>query len=142
MKKKIPWRAGQSLLFVCYGNTCRSPIAEGLAKAMLGNESKVESAGLSPEFLGAQDDAVTVLHESYEIDISEHRTQRVTDLQLHDYDWIIVLDGYVYHQLLMRFPSLARDILLWDIDDPYLQGKEAYAVCAETIRKHIKKYLL
>lgn len=142
MKKKIPWRSGQRILFVCYGNTCRSPIAEGLAKKILGNSSQVESAGLSPEFLGAQDDAVEILWENYRIDISGHRTQGIANINLYDYDWIIVLDAWVYNQLAMRFPSFTRDMLLWDVKDPYMQGKEAFAACAETIRKHIHKYLL
>lgn len=102
----------------------------------------MESAGLAPEFMGAQDDAIDVLKENYQIDISKHRTKDITNLELHDYDWIIVLDAYVYNQLVIRYSWISQDLLLWDIKDPYLQEKKAYAVCAETIRRHIQKYLL
>ena len=87
------------VLFVCYGNTCRSPMAEGLAKKMLGNRAEVESAGLMPMFEGAASEAVAVMSELFDLNISQHRPRDISELSLGDYDHIIVLDTYVHNTL-------------------------------------------
>ena len=87
------------VLFVCYGNTCRSPMAEGLARKILQERAGVDSAGLMPMFESAAPDAVAVLNELFDVDISQHRPKDITELSLDDYDRIIVLDTYVYNTL-------------------------------------------
>ena len=59
MPHTIEWKPGQRFLFVCYGNTCRSPMAEGLARKLLGEGVRVESAGLAPI------PAMATLHPAY-----------------------------------------------------------------------------
>jgi len=63
---------GTRVLFVCYGNHARSPMAEGFAKKRFGRDVRVESAGVNPMFEGAADFSVQVMKEEYEIDISAH----------------------------------------------------------------------
>lgn len=67
------------LLFVCYGNTCRSPMAEGLAKKILEYKAQVESDGLAPVFDGATPETITVMRELFQVDISTHQTRNVAD---------------------------------------------------------------
>jgi protein-tyrosine-phosphatase len=131
-----------SILFVCYGNACRSPMAEGLAKRMLGGKVGIESAGLAPILDGATHDAVEVLHQLYDIDISHHKAKSVADIPVHLFEHIIVLDASVFETLKNRYPSLTDTLSLWDIVDPFGQGMEAFTQTAETIKNLIEKNLV
>ena len=91
-------------------------MAEGLAKKMLGDKAKVESAGLMPMFECAAPDAVAVLNELFDVDISEHRPKGITELSLDDYDRIIVLDAYVYNTLSKLMKDHSDKLVLWDTD--------------------------
>ena len=68
MLKRIPVKKNQSILFICYGNVCRSPMAEGLAKKKFLNNVQIESAGLAPVFDAASPEAVEVMREFFESD--------------------------------------------------------------------------
>jgi protein-tyrosine-phosphatase len=131
-----------SILFVCYGNACRSPMAEGLAKLILGDQIRIESAGLAPILDGATNDAIMVLLEQYDADISHHTARRVADIQIDLFERIIVLDAYVHETLKNRYSHLADNFFLWDIEDPYGQGRNSFQKTAETIKNLIEKHLV
>ncbi len=116
----------KSILFVCYGNTCRSPMAEGLARKMLGKEYVVSSAGISPAFSGAQPDAISVMRETFGVNISTHRTRNISSLDLDRYDLIVALDLYVYETLKKRYALGEKRLILWEIEDPFGQNEEKY----------------
>jgi protein-tyrosine phosphatase len=130
-----------SILFVCYGNTCRSPMAEGLAKKVLGNRVRIESAGLTPVFAGAAPEAIDVLLDIYGIDISPHRTKNITDVPLDEFDQIIVLDVYVYELLLKRYSKLSDRFVLWDTEDPFGKDFDAFKKTAASLYSRIEKKL-
>jgi len=67
MKKKK-----KHLLFVCYGNICRSPMAEGIARKRLGASAEVASAGIGATGGPAAEEAVLVMKLVYGQDISSH----------------------------------------------------------------------
>jgi protein-tyrosine-phosphatase len=117
-------------------------MAEGLAKSLLGEQIRIESAGLTPILDGATDDAMEVLHDVYGIDISHHMSRAIADISLDLFQRIIVLDTYVYDTLQSRYPSLSDRFILWDIEDPYGQGKNAYEKTAEIIKNLIDKNLV
>ncbi|UCE41499.1 MAG: low molecular weight protein arginine phosphatase [Candidatus Aminicenantes bacterium] len=131
-----------SILFVCYGNACRSPMAEGLAKLILGEQIRIESAGLAPLLNGATHDAIEVLRELHDIDISHHTARSVSDIHIGLFEHIIALDAYVFEALKNRHPSLSVRFTLWDIEDPYGQDMSAYQKTAETIKGLIEKHLV
>jgi protein-tyrosine-phosphatase len=142
MAHTVDWKPGQSILFVCYGNTCRSPMAEGLVRKLLGEKIRVESAGLAPAFEGPQPEAVAVMEDLFGVDISDYLTQDVFALSLEDYPWIIALDAHVYETLKARFPELGERLLRWDIDDPFGRPRRAYEQSARLIEYCINKFLL
>ena len=121
---------------------CRSPMAEGLAKNILGSEVKISSAGLAPFSKNATREAVGILKDLYGIDISEHCPKPVMDLDLNRNDLIIGLDSTVYSYLRDVYPHLSEKILLWEIEDPFGKDMKAYKETAEKIQDHIKKYLV
>ena len=132
----------KSLLFVCYGNTCRSPMAEGMAKTLLPDHVDIESAGLSPVFEGAVEKTVEIMKDLYGADISAHRTRSITEVEAERFDYIIVLDAAVHEMLRYRYPHLRDRLILWDIPDPFEQDFEAYKRTAEKIRQLIQKKLV
>ncbi|MGD9347732.1 MAG: hypothetical protein PVH84_17830 [Candidatus Aminicenantes bacterium] len=129
------------ILFVCYGNTCRSPMAEGLAKKMLGVRAIVESAGLMPMFESAAQDAVAIMKELFDVDISQHRPRDIAELSLGKYDRIIVLDVYVYNTLSKLLKDTSEKIILWDTEDPFGQDREVYERVAKWLESHLRKHL-
>ena len=62
-----------NILFMCVGNSARSQIAEGLAKAMLGSEHQIESAGSIPS--GKVHSGAIKCMNSIGIDISDHTSK-------------------------------------------------------------------
>ena len=137
IKAQIP-----KVLFVCYGNTCRSPMAEGLARKILGDKAKVESAGFMPMFEGAAPDAVAILNELFDVDISQHRPKDVSELSLGEYDRIIVLDAYVYNTLSKLMKDYTDKLVLWDTEDPFGQDREVYRRVALWLNAHLREHLI
>jgi protein-tyrosine phosphatase len=132
----------ESFLFVCSGNACLSPIAEGLAKMLLGKNTRIESAGLAPIMNGATHEAIWVLMDMYNIDISHHKARSVTDIQIDSFEHIIVLEAFVLEALKTRYPLISDRFTLWDIEDPYNKGNQIFRRAAEIVKKTIERNLL
>jgi len=85
-----------SVLFVCLGNICRSPLAEAALKAeaeRLGVDIEVDSAGTGDWHLGYPPDPRSVaVAERNGIDISQRRARQVTPDDFFAFDHIVALD--------------------------------------------------
>lgn len=105
----------KSVLFACSLNAVRSPMAEGLARAILGQRIYVDSAGLSTETLDTF--AVSALAE-LGIDIRDHNTQGFDDLALDEFDLVVALSPEALERAkeLTRHSSVALEY--WPTDDP------------------------
>jgi len=137
------------ILFVCTGNTCRSPMAEGLARNILGEGYVVESAGLAAwEGDSASRHAIQILKEKG-IDLAEHRARLVNEEMLAQADWIIPMTKAQEMQLQAAFPeykSKIKRLRAWedpangrDIQDPWGGSLEIYRQCAAEIEELLKK---
>jgi protein-tyrosine-phosphatase len=85
----------KKILFVCSGNTCRSPLAEAIAKQVLPGrldfEVEIASAGTSAqEGSPASRNSVEVA-ERHGLDLSRHRSRLLTRELLHDADLIVTM---------------------------------------------------
>ena len=115
-----------NLVFVCTGNICRSPMAEGMFKKLLEEkgESGIDcsSAGLAT-FDGrpASDNAQAVALE-YGVDISEHKSRMLTRSIARKADLIVCM-----------IPDERLYVLAGGVDDPYGCDIEVYRECAEKI---------
>ncbi len=76
------------ILFLCTGNSCRSQMAEGWARALRGDILDAHSAGVVTH--GLNPNAVAVMAEA-DVDISGHRSELVDDLLAIDFDWVVTV---------------------------------------------------
>ncbi len=131
-----------SLLFVCLGNICRSPMAAALAKKELGKGNKIESAGIFVQAISASGPAIKVMQSEFGIDISGHTPRNVSEILLNEFDYIIAMDSYVANYLMKKYNIPKEKIILWEIEDPYSQGIDVYKQCVHEIYSHIKTLIL
>ena len=126
------------VIFVCTGNTCRSPLAEGLFKDKLKKlnitDIEVTSAGLAAS-AGDEVSANSVNAAlNYGVDISAHRARPLSPYELED-SLIFCLSASHYNALV---PFVDKDrlfIMGEGISDPYGGTQEIYDRCAEEINK-------
>ncbi|MDR3541157.1 MAG: low molecular weight protein arginine phosphatase [Desulfosporosinus sp.] len=144
---------GLKLLFICTGNTCRSPMAEGLARELFGDSVQVSSAGMEAwEGTEASLNALEVLKEQ-NVDLSQHRSRKIRADLLENADWIIPMTQAQEKLLLHIFPqyiSKTRFLGDWgeqkqDVRDPWGGSLEVYRQTAQEISgllKALREHLL
>ena len=103
------------LLFVCIGNTCRSPLAATVASALLGAHVHAASAGVTETGRPAASDAMAVLQERFGLDLSTHRSRHLDAITVAEFDVLIALDPIVYAPLREQCPVPPPEILLWPV---------------------------
>ena len=122
--------ARPSVLFVCLGNICRSPLAEAAmveeARAR-GLDLRVESAGTGDWHLGHPADArAQAIAAEHGVDIAAHRARQVTAADFYHFDDIIALDEKNLADLAAMRPADATASLSLLLD--HVPGREGEAV--------------
>ena len=125
------------ILFLCTGNSCRSQMAEGIAKKEIHNKV-IESAGTSPDLVNPY--AIKVLKD-IAIDISANKSKKIKFNDIDKYDLIITLCGDARDSCpVISSPSKH---IHWDIEDPAkFKGADnqinlKFAEIRDIIYKHI-----
>ena len=136
-------RAQVSVLFVCLGNICRSPTAEGvfrklIADAWLAGHVRVDSAGTAGYHEGAPPDARAMAAASARgFDLAGIRARRVVADDFEEFDLILAMDedNLVDLQEVAPQGARARIMLLLDyapgnqgraVPDPYYGGRNGF----------------
>lgn len=133
---------GPRVLFVCIGNICRSPMAEGIARALFGNLMRAESAGIAATTnTRPSEDAVLVMKSFYQEDISRHRARSLDAVRLMEFDYVIALDNLVTNRIRDAGVYPAGRLLGWDIEDPIGLGRDAYERAARKIEARLKEFM-
>jgi protein-tyrosine phosphatase len=129
------------LLFVCYGNICRSPMAEGIARKRLGPSAEVASAGIAATGGPASEEAVLVMKLVYNVDISSHIARPVGVYDIAAFDHVIAIDVSIFNHLRDIWGVPERVLYGWDIEDPLGLGYDAYKETARKIERRLEQFL-
>jgi protein-tyrosine phosphatase len=131
------------VLFVCMGNICRSPTAEGvftqLVKAKnLHDVFEIDSAGTHAYHVGeAPDLRAQKAARDRGVEISHLRARQVTYGDFEDFDYLLVMDDDNYDILMSKCPAqhktkinylldYAKEINFREVPDPYYGGQNGF----------------
>ena len=102
-----------NVLFLCTGNSCRSQMAEGWARALGGDGVDVQSAGI--EAHGKNPRAIAVMQEAG-VDIAGQESTRLASEMLDGVDLVVTVCGHADEHCPMLPPGVAKEH--WPLDDP------------------------
>lgn len=128
-----------NVLFVCMGNICRSPMAEGIfrreiAKAGLMDKVHIDSAGTHSYHVGSKpDQRAQNAANKRGVNISGLRGRQVANVDFEKFDYILAMDTVNLNNLKRRAParlhgklrlllSYSRKYPNLDVPDPYYGG--------------------
>jgi arsenate reductase len=101
------------VLFLCTGNSCRSQMAEGWAKAIKPDDIEPYSAGIEPHGMNAR--AIKVMAEAG-VDISGHRSKHVGELAGVPFDYVVTVCDHA-NETCPVFPGKVKRVHV-GFDDP------------------------
>ncbi|MFG1172052.1 protein tyrosine phosphatase [Erwiniaceae bacterium CAU 1747] len=121
-----------SILVVCTGNICRSPIAERLLRNLLEGRV-VDSAGTGALIGHSADRTAISVAESHGVFLSNHKGQQFTAALARNYDLILVMEKSHLESISNIAPEARGKTMLlghWsgqrEIPDPYRKSREAF----------------
>jgi protein-tyrosine phosphatase len=138
------------ILFVCMGNICRSPTAEGVfrhkvANAGLEDQIYIDSAGTHAYHVGNPPDPRAQQAASRRgIDLSSQRARRVASEDFEKFDLVIAMDSDNHYELeaicpsgredrLHMFLKFAQNSRETDVPDPYYGGVNGFEIVLDLI---------
>ncbi|MGA2066932.1 MAG: arsenate reductase ArsC [Thermoguttaceae bacterium] len=129
------------ILFLCTGNSCRSQMAEGWARALVSDLVEPYSAGI--ETHGLNPDAVRVMAEAG-VDISGQRSKHVDELRGVPFDCVVTVCGHA-HRHCPLFPGKATVVHVGFDDPPRLAagaaGEEERLAPYRRVRDEIREFV-
>lgn len=138
------------VLFVCLGNICRSPAAEGIFKAMVKSERlddkiKVDSAGTSGYHDGELPDSRMRRHGAKRGYSFDSLSRRFRSSDFDNFDLIITMDDSNYHNVIRMAPDLDSEKKVYrmtdfsqkfgydHIPDPYYSGADGFELVLDLL---------
>lgn len=126
-----------SILYICIGNTCRSPMAEAITRGIGGSSFTAASAGLMP--VGRIVDGTIHALSRLGYDGAGLASKGLDDIDAGDFDVIVSLLGpsglsYLPH-------GLGAQLEAWEIADPYGEDDEVYVATARELERRIRDLL-
>ena len=146
------------VLFVCLGNICRSPTAEGVARVLAeqaGLDIETDSAGTAAYHVGNPPDrrsASVAAQRGYPID--DLRARQATASDFWEFDWVVAMDDENFQNLQAIQPpgSPARLVMMLQdpnsspsiadsVPDPYYGGPEGFDRVVDLLEQHMQRWI-
>jgi len=135
-----------SVLFACTFNAVRSPMAEGIAKRLLGGRVYIDSVGVRRRDI---DPFVIAVLEEIGISVAKHRPKTFEELEDSSFDLVVSLSPEAQHKAVEMTRVMACEVEFWHTFDPsVIEGSremrlDAYrAVCDELMRRIAQRFAL
>ena len=147
-----------SVLFVCMGNICRSPTAEGVFRHLVHEASledliHTDSAGTHAYHVGdSPDHRARAAAERRGYSLNDLRARRVTDLDFEGFDFILAMDDdnlaalrdsaeVEFHDKISLLLDFADDVGYREVPDPYYGGASGFERVLDLVEKASKGLL-
>jgi protein-tyrosine phosphatase len=146
----------KSILFVCLGNICRSPVVEAIARLEFkraGIDVRVDSAGTADYHIGEQADSRSLASaQSAGYDASPHRARQLSAEDFDEFDAVLAMDNRNLREILSRCPERHRgkvDLFLrragiaspLEVPDPYYGNETDFRRVIELGRMGMEKLI-
>jgi protein-tyrosine-phosphatase len=125
------------VLFVCTGNSFRSPVAEAILKKFR-PDFTVESAGTEPARRIASN-AKELLKKESAIDYLKKEPEGLESKNVEDYDVIVAMKEEHKESIAGRWPQVADRIMVWHITDPINLPVGHDRIIFEKIKRKVQK---
>lgn len=149
----------KKILFVCMGNICRSPAAEGIAKKLVekrGLDGKIEidSAGTLDYHEGELPDPRMIKHASkrgYHLDSKARQFNPEKDFEYFDY--IVTMDDDNYYEItsldkrnqyknkVLKIVSFGNKLKVDEVPDPYYSGSDGFEYVLDLLEDSVEGLL-
>ncbi len=136
-----------TILVVCTGNICRSPIAERLLQNMLPGKT-VFSAGTMAMVGHGADPLSIAVSADHTLDISTHRAQQLTLPMLQAADLVLTLDGSHSDWINRRYPQFhgkVHKLGKWqqdaDVPDPYQRPRALFEAVYQQMESQVQDWI-
>ena len=154
-KRMIDKGLKMNILFICTGNTCRSPMAEGFGRSIAAKKMEcnidqltengyhISSAGvMAMDGHPASPEAV-IACRSRGVDISEHKSRLISREMINNADYILAMSEAHYNTILSIAPDAAAKTAMLDergVADPIGNTQDIYDKCAGQIHDAIERF--
>ncbi|OFY63202.1 MAG: hypothetical protein A3H98_14420 [Bacteroidetes bacterium RIFCSPLOWO2_02_FULL_36_8] len=146
------------VLFVCLGNICRSPLAEGIFASLVEQKKlnckiSCDSAGTGDWHIGETADPRMIKTASEHGINLTHKARQIKKSDFHDFDYVLVMDRSVMEDLKKNFiPANPKSSILYmreyddtkmsmDVPDPWYGGEDGFEVVFQLLDKSVNNFL-
>lgn len=148
------------VLFVCLGNICRSPLAEGifadlLNQKRLSKKVSCNSAGTAAYHIGENPDPRTMKIAELNDILINHKGRQFSSESFDEYQYVIVMDRSNLRDVISKGGETGKNVFLMrhfdpankdaDVPDPYYGGKSGFEEMFDILNRScngLMKYLM